>query len=84
MISKIKNDKESKGQVFNFVSFKTPWASKIIEKQLDEAKTGSPMYRAILAAWLLVKMLNGLEFKINALAAVLRMLGRSRTSVSAP
>ena len=42
------------------------------------------MYRTILAVWLLVEMWNGLGFKMNDLAAVLRMLGRSRTSVNVP
>ena len=34
----IKKRKENKGKVFKFVGFKTTWASKIIEKQLDQAK----------------------------------------------
>ena len=37
------------------------------------------MYRAIWAVLLLVEILNELEFKMNALAAVLRMLGQART-----
>ena len=38
---KIKKRKESKWKVFKFVAFKTTWASKIIEKQLDQAKKRS-------------------------------------------
>ena len=35
------------------------------------------MSRAIWAVWLLVEILNELDLKMNALAAVLRMLGRA-------
>ena len=48
----IKKRKESKGKVSKFVGFKTTWASKIIEKQLDQAKKCPLMYRIVWAAWL--------------------------------
>jgi len=43
--------KENKGKVFKFVGFKTTWASKIIEKPLDQAKKCPFMFRAKKSIW---------------------------------
>ena len=73
----IKKRKESKGKVFKFVGFKTTWASKIIEKPLDQTKKCPLMYRTVFVVWQHFGNLDEHDLEQTyALAAALFMLKR--------
>ena len=74
---KVEKRKESKGKVFKFVGFKTTWASKIIEKPLDQSKKRFSDVSCCLGCLAAFGILDehNLE-QTYALAAVLLMLAR--------
>ena len=72
-----KKRKESKGKVSKFVGFNTTWASKIIEKQLDQTKKCPLMNRIFFVVWQHFGNLDEHDLEQTyALAAALLMLKR--------